>query len=47
MLEQAEFEQDLLVIDIRQACDFLGEVCGRSTQEDVVTEIFSRFCLGK
>jgi tRNA modification GTPase len=47
VLEQAEFEQDLLVIDIRQACDFLGEVCGRSTQEDVVTEIFSRFCLGK
>lgn len=41
------FEQDLLLIDIRQACDYLGEVSGRSTQEDVVTEIFSRFCLGK
>lgn len=41
------FEQDLLIIDIRQACDFLGEVSGRSTQEDVVSEIFSRFCLGK
>lgn len=41
------FEQDLLIIDIRQACDFLGEVSGRSTQEDVVSEIFSRFCIGK
>ncbi len=41
------FEQDLLLIDIRQACDFLGEVSGRSTQEDVIGEIFSRFCLGK
>ena len=41
------FEQDLLIIDIRQACDFLGEVSGRSTQEDVIGEIFSRFCLGK
>ncbi len=47
VMEQANFEQDLLVIDMRQACDFLGEVCGRSTQEEVVTEIFSRFCLGK
>ena len=37
------FEQDLLIIDIRQACDFLGEVSGRSTQEDVIGEIFSRF----
>ncbi len=41
------FEQDLLLIDIRQACDYLGEVSGRSTQEDVIGEIFSRFCLGK
>ena len=41
------FEQDLLIIDIRQAWDFLGEVSGRSTQEDVIGEIFSRFCLGK
>ena len=41
------FEQDLLIIDIRQACDFLGEVSGRSTQDDVIGEIFSRFCLGK
>lgn len=47
VLMQAGFEQDLLVIDIRQACDDLGEISGRSTQEDVVTEIFSRFCLGK
>lgn len=41
------FEQDLLLIDIRQACDDLGEVSGKSTQEDVISEIFSRFCLGK
>ena len=35
------------VIDIRQACDALSDAQGRSTQEDVVNEIFSRFCLGK
>lgn len=45
--EQFGFEQDLLLIDIRQACDDLGQVSGRSTQEDVISEIFSRFCLGK
>lgn len=47
VLECEGFEQDLLLIDIRQACDELGEVSGRSTQEDVIQEIFSRFCLGK
>ncbi len=47
VLASQQREQDLLVIDIRQACDALSDAQGRSTQEDVVNEIFSRFCLGK
>ena len=47
VIDNFGFEQDLLLIDIRQACDDLGDVCGRSTQEDVIGAIFSRFCLGK
>ena len=47
LASQQQREQDLLVIDIRQACDALSDAQGRSTQEDVVNEIFSRFCLGK
>ena len=39
--------QDLLMIDIRQAYDALGSVNGLSSTEELVGEIFSRFCLGK
>lgn len=39
--------QDLLMIDIRQAYDALGSVNGLSSTEELVSEIFSRFCLGK
>ncbi|MCF0136676.1 MAG: tRNA uridine-5-carboxymethylaminomethyl(34) synthesis GTPase MnmE [Lachnospiraceae bacterium] len=39
--------QDLLSIDIRDAFEALGEVNGTSAGEEIVTEIFSRFCLGK
>ena len=39
--------QDLLVIDIRDAAEAIGEVTGKSTRDEVITEIFSRFCLGK
>lgn len=39
--------QDLVLIDVQRAADSLGQVIGRSTREDVIAEIFSRFCLGK
>lgn len=44
---EAGFEQDLLMIDIQEAYDALGEISGHSVREDMVNEIFSRFCLGK
>lgn len=44
---EARVPLDLLLIDVREAADALSEVSGRSTQDDVVDQIFSRFCLGK
>lgn len=38
---------DLISIDITNAADFLGQITGESVKEDVINEIFSRFCLGK
>ena len=38
---------DLCAEDIRCAMEALGELDGRSTREDVIGEIFSRFCVGK
>lgn len=38
---------DLLAIDIRAAMRAIGEVTGEAIDESVLTEIFSRFCIGK
>ncbi len=38
---------DLMAIDIRKALHYLGELTGAITTEDLLGNIFSRFCIGK
>jgi tRNA modification GTPase len=38
---------DLITIDIMNAAQDLGSITGESVKEDIVHEIFSRFCIGK
>ena len=38
---------DRLSIDLRAAWTLLGEITGDTVGEDMITEIFSRFCIGK
>lgn len=38
---------DLISVDIKDAWRFLGEITGDTVEEDIITEIFSRFCIGK
>ncbi len=38
---------DTLAVDLRQALRELGEITGEITTEDVLDQIFSRFCIGK
>lgn len=38
---------DLVALDIKEAWDSLGEISGRSANEDVISEIFKKFCVGK
>jgi tRNA modification GTPase len=38
---------DFLTIDLRDALDSLGEITGDSISDEIVNDIFSRFCIGK
>jgi tRNA modification GTPase len=44
---RAGFGSDLISIDIRGAWVALGEITGESVGEDLLDQIFSRFCIGK
>ncbi|MGH2534309.1 MAG: tRNA uridine-5-carboxymethylaminomethyl(34) synthesis GTPase MnmE [Thermomicrobiales bacterium] len=44
---RAAYPLDLLAPDVRAALHALGEVTGEAVDEAVLTEIFSRFCIGK
>ena len=43
----AGMPEDFLSIDLRNACESLGKITGESLGEDLVNEIFSKFCMGK
>lgn len=38
---------DFLAMDIRQSLHYLGEITGSITTEDLLDNIFSKFCIGK
>ncbi len=42
-----EIPSDLIAIDIRQALHHLGEITGEITNDELLGNIFSRFCIGK
>lgn len=46
-LEGASDEVELRAEDLRRAADALGRVSGRVDVEDVLDQIFGRFCIGK
>lgn len=43
----AALPADFVSIDVRGVLDALGEITGETATEDVISEIFSRFCIGK
>ena len=44
---EAMLPYDCIVIDVRTAIDLLGEITGDTVQDEIINEIFSRFCIGK
>lgn len=38
---------DMVEIDVKKAWDLLGEIIGKTYQEELINQLFSQFCLGK
>jgi tRNA modification GTPase len=41
------FPQEIIALELREAARCLGDIIGDTCREDVLEEIFSRFCIGK
>ena len=42
-----ELSGDLLSVDINEALHHLGEISGAITNDELLGNIFSKFCIGK
>jgi tRNA modification GTPase len=38
---------EFIALDLRRSLDYLGEVVGETTTEEIIDQIFSEFCIGK
>ncbi|MDH6364360.1 tRNA modification GTPase [Enterococcus sp. PF1-24] len=44
---EAGLPVDLVQMDMTRCWDYLGEIIGDSVQDELITQLFSQFCLGK
>jgi tRNA modification GTPase len=47
MLIEQRASEEIILVGIYNALRYLGEITGETTPEDILTEIFSTFCIGK
>ena len=38
---------DFIEVDVKSAYEQLGEIIGETVSDDIINEVFARFCLGK
>ena len=38
---------DVIAFELREALEGLGTICGSVTTEDLLSEVFANFCIGK
>ncbi len=43
----ANREPEFLALDLKEALQALGEITGETTPDEILDQIFSRFCIGK
>ena len=46
-LASGELDEQVILVDLYRAANALGALTGAITREDVLTEIFGKFCIGK
>lgn len=46
-MAQAGEALDFIEVDVKSAYEALGEIIGETVSDDIINEVFSRFCLGK
>lgn len=44
---ESQMPIDIIAVEIKQALEDLGSITGDNVSEDIINEIFSKFCLGK
>jgi tRNA modification GTPase len=43
----ARMSEEIVLVGLHNALRYLGEITGETTTEDMLTRIFSKFCIGK
>lgn len=43
----SDLSSDFVAVDLRDALNYLGEIIGITTPDDILNNIFSKFCIGK
>jgi tRNA modification GTPase len=46
-LFEAKISEEIVLVGLHNSLRYLGEITGETTTEDVLTQIFSTFCIGK
>ena len=46
-LLEARASEDLILVGLYDSLRFLGEITGETTPDDVLSQIFATFCIGK
>lgn len=44
---EAHLPYDCIMIDLRNAAEYLGDITGDAVRDEIINEIFSKFCIGK
>jgi tRNA modification GTPase len=44
---KAGLSEELVLVSLHNALKYLGEITGETTTEDILSEVFSTFCIGK